>query len=63
MDIKIFNACLAIGWLLILIGGVLVHVGLGLAVAGAVLILMSFLSVRIAGGVYQAAPDSAGGTD
>jgi len=63
MDIKIFNACLAIGWLLILIGGVLVHAGLGLAVAGAVLILMSFLSARIAGGVYQAAPDSAGGTD
>ena len=63
MDIKIFNACLAIGWLLILIGGVLVHVGLGLAVAGAVLILMSFLSARIAGGVSQAAADSAGGTD
>lgn len=63
MDIKLFNATLAIGWLLILIGGVLVSVGWGLAVAGAVLVLMSFASVYIAGGVYQSAPDTAGGTD
>jgi len=39
MDIKLFNICLLLGWLMILAGGVILHPGWGIAVAGAVLLV------------------------
>lgn len=52
MNLKIFNACMLVGWLLILAGGVMVHPGWGLAVAGAVLMVGSAV-VAYLGGVYS----------
>ncbi len=49
MNVKVFNACLLVGWLLVLVGGVLVHPGYGLAVAGLLLIALAIFSARIAG--------------
>lgn len=57
MDIRIFNIALLIGWLLVLVGGVLVHLGAGLVVAGLLLLVLVFQSVKLAGGVFQKAPD------
>lgn len=51
MDIKIFNVCMLLGWLLLLAGGVIVHPGWGLAVAGLVLMASCALMVCL-GGVY-----------
>ena len=52
MNASVFNACLLIGWLLVLTGGVCINPGAGLAVAGVLLILLALLSARIAGGIY-----------
>lgn len=52
MNAHVFNACLLVGWLLVLAGGVLLNVGAGLAAAGLLLIVLSFLASRIAGGIY-----------
>ena len=49
MNIKIFNICLLLGWLLILVGGVVIHPGWGLAIAGAVLLLLTLASAYLAG--------------
>lgn len=53
MDIKHFNVCMLLGWLMLLAGGVLIHPGWGLAVAGAVLMAGSALTAYL-GGVYAA---------
>ena len=55
MNIHIFNACLLIGWLLVLVGGVLVSPGIGLACAGLLLLVLAFISARL-GGLYS--PDA-----
>ena len=52
MHVNAFNACLFIGWLLVLAGGVWLNRGAGLAVAGVLLILLALLSARVAGGIY-----------
>ncbi len=49
MDIRIFNVALLIGWLMILAGGVVIHPGWGLAIAGAVLLVLTLASAYIAG--------------
>lgn len=58
MNIHIFNAGLLLGWLLVLVGGVLVHPGAGLIGAGVLLLVLVFLSVRLAGGVFVPPPKS-----
>lgn len=55
MHIHIFNACLAVGWIMALIGGVLLNVGLGLAAGGLLLIVLAFVSARL-GGIYAPKP-------
>lgn len=51
MSLNAFNIALALGWLLVLIGGCLVHVGAGLALGGLLLIGLTFVVARI-GGIY-----------
>lgn len=51
MNIKHFNVCMLLGWLMMLAGGVLIHPGWGLGVAGAVLMAGSALTAYL-GGVY-----------
>jgi len=58
MDIKVFNVALLVGWLLILGGGVLIHVGWGLAVAGAALVLLTLFGAYFAG-LRQSGADKA----
>lgn len=53
MHAYVFNACLLIGWLLALAGGVLVNLGVGLAAGGLLLIALVLLSARMAGGLYM----------
>jgi len=54
MAARTFNACLLLGWLLVLAGGVALNVGAGLAAAGVLLIVLALLSARLAGGLYVA---------
>ena len=57
MNVNIFNASLLIGWVLILIGGMLLNVGAGLAVGGVTLIGLAMIAARLAGGIYLPKPD------
>ncbi len=52
MHVMVFNAALLTAWLLVLVGGVLVHPGWGLVGAGLMLVGLVLACVRIAGGVY-----------
>lgn len=49
MSVKLFNVCLLIGWLMILAGGVLVHPGWGVAIAGAVLFVGTGVAAYVFG--------------
>jgi hypothetical protein len=49
MNVKVFNLCLVLGWLMVLAGGVVVHPGWGLAVAGALLMVLTLASAYLAG--------------
>ncbi|MER2537648.1 MAG: hypothetical protein ABTQ26_00250 [Azonexus sp.] len=49
MNIKIFNACLLIGWLLVLAGGLLINPGPGLIGAGLLLVILVLIVSRLAG--------------
>lgn len=49
MNAKIFNACLLIGWLLALAGGVWLNVGYGLVGGGLLLIAVVLVVARVAG--------------
>ena len=49
MNPRIFNVCLLIGWLLVLVGGIIVHPGWGLAIAGALLIVLPLAAAYLAG--------------
>ena len=51
MSVIVFNACLLLGWLLVLAGGVLLSPGAGLLGAGLLLIVLCFMGVRVAGGL------------
>lgn len=48
MNVKIFNLCLLLGWLMVLGGGVLINVGWGIAFAGGLLLVLTL------GGAYMA---------
>lgn len=49
MNARLFNLTLLLGWLLVLAGGMLINLGAGLAVGGALLIALAFSIARIAG--------------
>lgn len=49
MNVKIFNLCLLAGWLMVLAGGVVIHPGWGIAIAGALLLLLTLASAYLAG--------------
>lgn len=49
MNVKIFNLCLLLGWLMVLAGGVVVHPGWGIAIAGALLLVLTLASAYLAG--------------
>ena len=53
MKLIIFNICIAVGWLMVLAGGVIINVGWGIAVAG-VLMLLLVLAGAYLGGIYAA---------
>ena len=53
MNIKIFNYCIIGGWLLILIGGMVVNVGYGLIGGGVSMIFLTLLGVRLSGGLVS----------
>lgn len=61
MNVKIFNVCMLIGWLMVLAGGVLVHPGWGIAIAGGLLLLLTLVSAYFAGLHGMAKPVSDGG--
>lgn len=58
MNLHIFNAALLVGWLMVLGGAMFVHVGYGLVVGGLLLLVLVFISLRLAGGVYSGKADS-----
>lgn len=49
MNVKLFNVCLLLGWLMVLAGGVVIHPGWGLAIAGALLLVLTLASAYLAG--------------
>lgn len=49
MNIKLFNLCLLLGWLMVLAGGVIIHPGWGVAVAGGLLLVLNLASAYLAG--------------
>lgn len=49
MNITIFNTCLLIGWLMLTVGGCMVHVGWGLVGGGVALLVLTFVSAWLAG--------------
>jgi len=49
MNIKLFNLCLLLGWLMVLAGGVVIHPGWGIAVAGGLLLVLTLASAYLAG--------------
>ena len=61
MNIKIFNACLLLGWLMVLAGGVAINPGWGVALSGALLLALTLSSAYIAGLQSGAKPDNQGG--
>jgi hypothetical protein len=59
MNIKLFNVCLLLGWLMVLAGGVVISPGWGIAIAGALLLLLCLVSAYI-GGLYATSAGPAG---
>lgn len=49
MNMNVFNAALALSWVLILIGGCLIDLGLGIAISGAILLGVTLYVARIVG--------------
>ncbi|MBT2181002.1 hypothetical protein KKP06_24685 [Ralstonia pickettii] len=49
MNVRVFYFCVLAGWLLVLVGGVLIDVGVGLAVSGALLLLVAAAVVKLVG--------------
>ncbi|WP_322021126.1 MULTISPECIES: hypothetical protein [unclassified Burkholderia] len=49
MDIKIFNICLLLGWLMVLAGGIVINPGWGIAIAGGLLVMLTLMAAYIAG--------------
>lgn len=54
MNIVVFNACVLIGWVMVLAGGWMLNPAFGLIGAGALLIAMTFFASFL-GGVHRKA--------
>lgn len=61
MNAKLFNVCLLVGWLMVLAGGVVIHPGWGIAIAGALLLVLSLSSAYLGGLYLPQKPGSASG--
>lgn len=49
MNYKVFNVCMALGWLQLLVGGILISPGWGIAIAGAVLLGLTMAMAYLVG--------------
>lgn len=49
MNPRLFNVCLLIGWLMVLAGGIVIHPGWGIAIGGALLIVLTMAAAYLAG--------------
>jgi len=49
VEIKIFNACLLAGWLMVTAGAMVLSFGAGLCVGGALLIALTLLIAKVGG--------------
>jgi hypothetical protein len=58
MDIKFFNTCLLLGWLMLTVGGCIVHPGWGLVLGGVVMLALTFASAWL-GGLRASTPKPA----
>ncbi|MFT0167493.1 hypothetical protein ACLKMY_00495 [Paraburkholderia mimosarum] len=56
MNVKIFNICLLLGWLMVLGGGVLINPGWGVVAAGGLLIVLTLAAAYLAGWEQPAPP-------
>lgn len=63
MNVKVFNVCLLLGWLMVLAGGVVIHPGWGIAIAGGLMIALVLASAYIAGGLYDQPKKPAAGAE
>lgn len=52
MNLRVFNLCLLVGWLMVLAGGVLLNPGWGIAIAGGLLLVLALVSAYL-GGLYD----------
>jgi hypothetical protein len=59
MNIKVFNLCLLLGWLMVLAGGVIVNPGWGIVGAGALLLVLTLATAYLAG-IQAPKPGEAG---
>lgn len=55
VNIKIFNICLLLGWLMVLAGGVAINPGWGVVAAGGLLIVLTLMAAYLAGWEQAAA--------
>lgn len=60
MNIKVFNLCLLLGWLMVLAGGVYINPGWGVAIAGALLLVLTLVISYLAGLVDPAKAPTTG---
>ena len=53
MNLLVFNACMLLGWLMVLIGACLASLPYGLVASGLLLLALTVLGVRVAGIAIQ----------
>lgn len=56
VNIKVFNMCLLLGWLMVLAGGVILNPGWGIVAAGGLLIALTLAAAYLAGWEQPARP-------
>jgi hypothetical protein len=52
LNLRVFNLCLLVGWLMVLAGGVVINIGWGIAVAGGLLLVLVLIGAYL-GGLYD----------
>lgn len=63
MNPRIFNICLLIGWLMVTAGGIVIHPGWGIAMGGALLVVLTLAAAYLAGWEQPTKPRGEGGAD
>jgi hypothetical protein len=56
MSVLVFNVCILIGWLMFAIGGVWAYGPAWIAASGVFLVILTFLSLWLAGGLIGPKP-------